>query len=224
MEQSRSSHEWIPQGFNATDLLIVSSRGQVLAAWKEHLKLWVMWSEREGCGSCACPVRVGGQGTRGCRKSLKAFRMELSADPSREGKRMLAGVCVCARAYVAYHLDCSSDVEAVCFWDKNLFTFAAVDAAPRRACVFVQISGYGSVYLSSGLLRLNSAMNLIWIAEEHWERMWDVHAALGQVRSVVFAQQTDTIDELVGLGQMGFFSSIVSWVQPLRAGIQLPDL
>ncbi|KAA0715095.1 MTSS1-like protein [Triplophysa tibetana] len=45
----------------------------------------------EGCGSCACPVRVGGQGTRGYRKSLKAFRMELSADPLREGKRRLAG-------------------------------------------------------------------------------------------------------------------------------------
>jgi len=39
-----------------------------------------------------CPVRVGGQGTPGYRKSLNAFRMELSADPSREGKGMLAGV------------------------------------------------------------------------------------------------------------------------------------
>ncbi|KAI2653462.1 Protein MTSS 2 [Labeo rohita] len=71
-------------------------RGQVL----EAVRVWLNGASeasgshdaKEGCGSHECPVRVGGQGTPGYRKSVNAFRMELSADPSREGKRMLAGI------------------------------------------------------------------------------------------------------------------------------------
>lgn len=56
----------------------------------EHLRLG------KSCGSRTCPVKADGQGTAGCRKTLSSFRMELSADPSREGKGKGSWqVCVC---------------------------------------------------------------------------------------------------------------------------------
>lgn len=60
------------------------------ACWMEHLRLGKRW------GGHTRPVRAESQGMAGCRKTLSSFRMELSADPSREWKGKGSWqVCVC---------------------------------------------------------------------------------------------------------------------------------
>lgn len=94
-------------------------------------------------------------------------------------------VCVC----VAYHLDCSSDVEKVCFWDKKAFVFEL-----KCSCeLCTEPCKWMCVRVCANQLRESSVMSQhqwrwTWFAllKTFENRMWDVRA-LGQAHCLLTA-------------------------------------